>query len=84
MTMRERGRRSPRLERLDVAPAGDHQPGGALVGGSQQFETLEAVVAVDSSCPRSKPLGDFFAHLGGYGQRVDLDHGHGVDDARLG
>ena len=65
MTLRERGRRPPRFERLGVAPAGDHQPGRALVGGTEQLETLEAVVAVDGSCPRSKSLGDFFAHLDG-------------------
>src|SRR3954469_23916544 len=47
VTVRERGRLDPRLERSLVAPSGDDEPRGPLVVGAQQLEALESVLIID-------------------------------------
>ena len=47
MAMGECWRRDPGLEGILVAPAGHDQPLSTVVGGPEQFETLEALLVVD-------------------------------------
>src|ERR1700750_1173980 len=54
----ERRRVHPGLERLLVAPAGDDQPGRALVGRLEQLEALEAVLVVDGAGPGGEAAGE--------------------------
>jgi hypothetical protein len=56
MAVGERLRAEPGLERLLVAPAGDHQPLLPVVGGLQQLEPLEAVGVVDGPGSGREPL----------------------------
>jgi hypothetical protein len=42
----ETGGCHPGVETGLVTPAGDHQPRRAIIGGLEEFETLEAVVPV--------------------------------------
>src|SRR5580700_1724586 len=81
VTLAECGRIPPRLERLLVPPAGDHQPRRAAVGGLEQFEPLEAVLVVHRTGPRREPAGQLVAAVGRNRDRVDSHHSHVVDDA---
>src|ERR1700691_2957699 len=51
----ERGGLHPRLEGVLVPPPGHDQPGGPSVGGLEQLEALEAVLAVHRARPRREP-----------------------------
>src|SRR4051794_31855524 len=76
MTVRERAAAHPCLERLLVAPTGDHEPLIAVVGRLQQLETLEALLAVDRAGTRREPTGELVAAVLWHGDGVDLDDGH--------
>jgi len=76
VTLRERGRRDPCLERFLVPPAGHHEPRRPIVGRLQQLETLEALSIVDRSRTGGEPLGEFVAAVSGHGDRVDLHDCH--------
>jgi hypothetical protein len=56
MAAGERLRAEPGLERLLVAPAGDHQPPLPVVGVLEQLEPLEAVGVVDGPGSGREPL----------------------------
>jgi hypothetical protein len=72
----ERLRAAPGLERLLVAPAGDHQPLLPAVGGLEQLEPLEAVGVVDGPGSGSEPLSQLVARLMRHRDRIDLNDGH--------
>jgi predicted dinucleotide-binding enzyme len=76
MAVRERGGLHPRLERVIVSPAGDHQPGGPVVGRLEQLEPLEAVRAVHRAGPGAEPLGQLVPAVGGHRDRIDLHNRH--------
>ena len=76
MAVGERLRAEPGLERLLVAPAGDHQPLLPVVSGLEQLEPLEAVGVVDGPGARRKPMGQLVAGLSRHGDGIDLDDCH--------
>jgi hypothetical protein len=76
MAVGERLRAEPGLERLLVAPAGDHQPLLPVVGGLQQLEPLEAVGVVDGPGSGREPLSQLVAGLLRHRDRIDLNDGH--------
>jgi hypothetical protein len=56
MSVSESRRRHPGLKRLFVSPPRDDEPLVSLIGRSEQLETFEAILAVDSACSGRKPL----------------------------
>src|SRR5262245_27987775 len=73
MAVTERRAVHPRLEGGLVAPAGDDEPRGPVVGGLEQLEALEAVLVVDRPGSRCEALGQLVAAPLGNGDGVDLD-----------
>ncbi len=70
------GRRThPGVEGVVVAPTGEDQPGGALIGWLQQFKALEAVLPIDGTGALGETLGEFVPAVGSNGDGVDLDDG---------
>jgi hypothetical protein len=63
----------PGLERVLVLPAGDDQPGEAIVGRLEQFEALEPRLPVDRARPGGEAPRQLVAGVLGNGDGVDLD-----------
>lgn len=76
MTVRERRRTDPSLERCLVAPAGDDEPGGPIVGRFEQFEPFETLLVVHSTGPGGETSGQLVAAVLGNGDGIDLDDSH--------
>ena len=76
MTVGECRRIEPCLERCLVAPAGDHEPGGAIVGRFEQFEPFEAVLVVHRTGAGGEAAGQFVAAVLGNADGIDLDDSH--------
>src|SRR5258708_25164306 len=81
MPMSERRRVQPRFEGSIIPPPCQHQPGGPLVRRLEKLETFEAILVVDGARPRGEPAGQLVPALSWHGDRVDLYHGHMLDDA---
>src|SRR5215207_5869557 len=66
----------PGLERLLIAPAGEHQPLLPPISGLEQLETFESVGVVDSTGPRREAVCQLVPGVDRHGNGVDLDDGH--------
>jgi len=73
----------PRLESVLVAPASDDEPGRSSVSRLKKLETFKAVLVVDGARTRCEAFGEFIATVGGNGDGVDLDDGHGLNAAMV-
>src|SRR6476619_2743969 len=76
MPVRERRRRDPGIERCFIAPAGDDEPSGPVVGRFEELESLEPVLVVHRAGPRPEAMGQLVAAVLRDGDGVDLDDGH--------
>src|SRR5690606_15255088 len=74
----------PALEGLLVAPAGDHEPGLAPVGGPEQLEALEALLVVHRPCPLREAARHLVAQLGRHRDGVYPYDRHGAHHAPTG
>lgn len=79
MAVGECRRGDPRVESIFVTPAGDDEPLGALVGGLQEFETLEAILTIDRARSSSETMGEFVAGVSRDSDGVDANDRHGYE-----
>jgi hypothetical protein len=64
------------LKRGLVFPPGDDQPLVSLVGGTQQFETFEAILIVHRTGSGGEPPREFVSCVVWHGDGIDLDNRH--------
>src|ERR1700683_3246989 len=75
VAMGERWRGDPGLEGVLVAPARDHEPLPAIIGGAEELEALEPVLVVHRPGAGGEALRQLVAGVVGNGDGVGLDHG---------
>jgi hypothetical protein len=77
VTIGECRRSDPRIECVFVTPASDDEPLITAIGGLEQFETLEAVGAIDCASTGGESMSEFVAGLGRNGDGIDANYRHG-------
>lgn len=78
MPISECGRSNPRIERVFVTPASDHEPLVTTVSRLQQFESFKPFGAIDCTRTGSESVSEFVTGLSRNGDGIDTDDRHGL------